>query len=369
MTSFVRRWQTEENDTYVLSLVRAAMGVFLLVSAIREARAIGQEPHFADVFHLPSVPAAFVPGSGVFAALLVSQLVLAVLVVAGRFARPALLASASIGIYLLLCDRLAYHNNRYALFLFSFLLAFAPCDRAFVWPQRATPLCERRGPLWAARLVQLQMSIIYLASGGSKLVDPDWRGGLVLGDRLVRATSLAVARGVPSAVMDVLSHPLLASTLSKLAIGTELFLAVGLFVPRTRFVALWWGVMFHLTIEATSRVELFTWMTLAVYALFAVPALRERTLIYDPTRPFFRRLAALVRRLDWLARFDVRADATAARASGFVVVARDGSRASGLLGYARIARATPLFFPLSLPLLTLARVQRRHSEDARAAAC
>src|SRR6185369_6945423 len=111
---------------------------------------------------------------------------------------------------------------------------------------------DRRGPLFAQRLAQLQMAIIYIASGGSKLLDADWRSGRVIGDRLARSLSLAVSKGVPPEVMAVLSDPGVASALSKLAIGTELFLAVALFVPRARFFALWWGVMFHLTIEVTS---------------------------------------------------------------------------------------------------------------------
>ena len=369
MTFRLRDGQTDVNDTYVLSLVRAILGVFLLSSALREASRLGRDTHFADMFHIPLLPEALVPGRGVFGALLVAQVALAVLVAIGRFARPSLLATALIGLYLLGCDRLAYHNNRYALLLFSFLLAFSPCDRAFVWGRAALSEGERRGPLWAARLAQVQMAIIYVASGGSKLLDADWREGRVIGDRLLRATSLAVAKGVPPAMMDVLAHPSVASSLAKLAILTELFLAIALFVPRTRAFALWWGVMFHLTIEVTSKVELFTWLSLTIYALFAVPTLRERALLYDPDHRLGKRVAWIARRADWLLRFQIRADGVAARGRGFVVIERDGSRAFGLLGYARLARALPLFFPLSMPLLFVARACARPPEDARAVAC
>jgi hypothetical protein len=205
------------------------------------------------------------------------------------------------------------------------------------------------------------MSIIYVASGGSKLLDPDWRDGRVIGDRLARATSRAVAEGVPAALMEALAHPTLASALAKLAILTELFLALGLFLPRTRAFALWWGVMFHLTIEVTSQVELFTWLSLVVYALFAVPTLRERAVLYDPDRRWGSLVARAVRRLDWLARFDIRADAGAAARHGFVIVERDGTRATGLLAIASIARATPVLFPLSLPLRVLSRAFSRSS--------
>jgi hypothetical protein len=167
--------------------------------------------------------------------------------------------------------------------------------------------------------------------------------------------------------MSVLADPAFSSGLAKLAIATELFLAVALFLPRTRAFALWWGTMFHLTIEVTSQVELFTWLSLAVYALFAVPALRERALVYDPAEPRALFVARVVRWMDWLGRFDVRPDGAAG--GGFTVIDRDGSRARGLLAVARIARATPLFFPLSMPLFAVAKLVAPPPEDARAAAC
>jgi hypothetical protein len=366
MTFFAERWAGETGDAYVPSLVRALFGVFLTYGAGREiALLAARDFHFGDVFHLPLVPEALVPGRAVHLALVLLQLVLALLVVAGRFARPALFVTSILGVYLLACDRLAYHNNRYALFLFAFLFAFAPCDRAFVFPRRAVTDDERRGPLAAVRLAQLQMSIIYVASGGSKLFDADWRGGLVLGDRLARATSMAVAKGVPAWLMELLADPAFSSGLAKLAIATELALAVALFLPRTRAFALWWGTMFHLTIEVTSQVEIFTWLSLTVYALFAVPRLRERALLYDPAAPRARAVARIVGRMDWLARFEVRADAAI---DGFTVVGRDGSRASGLFGYVRLARALPIFFPLAFPLWVVACVLAPRPEDARARA-
>src|SRR5262249_49325414 len=141
MTSFVRRWASEEGDTYVVGLVRALLGGFLLFSALREAVHVVQRgDHFANVFYLPLVPEWMVPGARAWGRLVALQIVLAGLVVIGYLARPALFLSATVGVYGLCCDRLGYHNNRYALYLFAFLLAFAPCDRAFVWRRKARGL-------------------------------------------------------------------------------------------------------------------------------------------------------------------------------------------------------------------------------------
>ena len=121
----LRGWQTEIGDAYLVSLVRAVFGVLLALSALRELDELRTGPYFGDVYHLPLLPEAMVPNRSVFVAIAVAQLVFALLVAAGRFARPLLLVSASLGIYLLLCDRLSYHNNRYALFF---------CR--FCWPSR-----------------------------------------------------------------------------------------------------------------------------------------------------------------------------------------------------------------------------------------
>ncbi|HTQ45423.1 MAG TPA: HTTM domain-containing protein [Polyangiaceae bacterium] len=269
MIAALRRWRDEEGDVAMLGLARVAFGLLLGWNAVRAARELARG-YFGDVFHWPLVPEVLVPSRAVYTIVVAAQLVLALLVVAGRWrAREALFASAVLGTYVLLCDRLQFHHNRWALFCQALLLSLAPCDRSF----RLAPRLPGVGPLWAARLVGLQLSIIYAASAGSKLLDPDWRSGVVLLERFHLYASQAIAAGVPEHLMNVLSQPAAASVLAKGAIATELFLAVGLWSTRTRVFALCWGTCFHLIIEATSRVEGFTWLVLASYLVF-VPRMR-----------------------------------------------------------------------------------------------
>lgn len=264
MIATLRRWLDEEGDVTWLGLARVAFGVLLVANAVRALRELAGG-YFGAVFHWPLLPDALVPSRDAYALLVAVQLTLALLVVAGRWrAREALLASALLGTYVLLCDRLQFHHNRWALFCQAFLLSFAPCDRSF----RLGPRLPCVGPLWAARLVGVQLSIIYLASGGSKLLDADWRGGLVLLERFQLYASQAIAAGVPAVVMNALSQPAVASIVAKSAIATELFLAFGIWPSRTRLFALCLGTGFHLVIEATSRVESFTWLVLASYLVF-----------------------------------------------------------------------------------------------------
>jgi hypothetical protein len=364
MRTLLRDWQQEVGDTYVLGLVRTVVGVLLFWHALRAARALLEVGYFGDYFHLPFLPEAFVPSRTIYAILLVAELLLAALVTVGHRARPALLVSALLGIYLLLCNRLEYHHNRYALLCFAFLLSFSPCDRAYVitgYPG------ARIGELWAQRLAQLQLSIIYIASGGAKLLDPDWRAGLVLGNRLALYGHQALEHGVPSCVVAFFSQPDVTSALAKLAIGTELFLAAGLWFRRTRIPALWWGVWFHLTIQTTSSVEGFTWLTLAIYGLFVTPDVQARKLFFDPTRIKGKGLAILVGMLDWFARFEIKPWAPDALRTGhaLVIMRRDGSRATGVRALAMVARCVPLLFPLWAPLAFLASFTKGGETSAR----
>jgi hypothetical protein len=338
----VRSWRDEIGDTRPLRATRAVVGLLLLDSAARAWREL-QSGYFGDAFHWPMIPETLVAPRMAYAGIVLAEAILAAMVTVGFRARAALFGSALLGTYVLLCDRVEFHNNRWALACYSLLLALAPCDRAG----------PRQGPLWAARLAQVQVALIYVASGGSKLLDPDWRGGRVIMERIALYGGQAVDAGVPQGVLDTLSQPATARALATLAIATELGLSVGLWPRRTRAFALWWGVWFHLTIEATSRVESFTWLTVAMYALFATPDSRARTLVYDATRPRDRTLARVVGWLDWLARFELR-PRPPGDGRGLVVIDRDGAPSSGLRALAGVARCIPVLFPLWIPLALLA---------------
>jgi hypothetical protein len=361
----------QTGDGYVVSLVRAVFGILLLVSSLLSAAdLIGDQS--SGPFHVAILPDVLVAPRLALITLAFAQTALAAVVIAGRLARPALLATALIGLYIITCDRIGYHNNRYALVLFSMLLAFAPCDRAFLWPRARLTAAQRIGPLWSCGVARAQLALIYLTSGVSKLLMPEWRQGRVLFDYLFggppsriapgfatafRRAHLAWVHGLATIAGKLVSRPVLASGMSKAAIATELLLALALLLPRAprmRFAALWLGTIFHLDNElVTPGIELFGWICITTYGLCASPSLRERTLVYDPKSRRAVAVARAVARLDWLARFDVR-PAEAPSSAAIAVIDRDGTTSTGLGAAARIARAAPLLFPLSLPLFTLA---------------
>ncbi|HEY6461581.1 MAG TPA: HTTM domain-containing protein [Polyangiaceae bacterium] len=344
----LRRLRDQTGDTYVLGLVRVGFGLLLLNEAWLATQQLRVAGYFGGYFHQPFVPEALVPSEGLYQAVLVAQWTAALLVVAGRGARPALLASAALLVSTMVWDRLWFHHYRHTMAAFCTLLAFTPCDRHFVAGKAPD---ERPGPLWARNAILAQISVMYLASGGSKLFDPEWRAGRMMHGMVRGFARVMQERGVPGSLVDAMQSPLGASVLAKGAITTELALAFLLWWPRTRKLAVWLGLVFHLAISQLTPVRLFTIEMLLVYLLWTTPDVRARTVRYDPKRPG---LAQVIESLDWLRRFAL----VPAAGSPFVVVARDGQEKRGLRAAAEVIGALPALF-FAWPLVALLARARR----------
>ena len=354
MIAALRRFSEDIADGYILGPVRAVIGALLGYHALVSAEELARVGYWGDLYHASMVPEALVPSPRLYALLLAARVCLAVMIVVGIWARPALAFSAIMGGWMLICDRNQFHHNRYSLFLYAFLLALTPCDRSWRATEPSVPE-PRTGPFWAVHLTQLQISIVYLASGGSKLLDPDWRNGLVLADRVARYGGQAIALGVPKGLISALMNPDVASAVAKLAITTELVLCVALWIKPTRIVALWWGLWFHVVIQATSKVETFTILTLAMYGVFATPDHRARKLRYDPTR-FWGKVAGIaIPLLDWLGRFEAKPwEPDDQPGHSIVVIRRDGTPVTGIRAFAMLTRCVPLLFPIWAPIALFA---------------
>jgi hypothetical protein len=356
-----RRFFGEERDAFVLGVLRLSISALLFFNGLRLVLEYVNAGYFGDYFHLPLIPEAWLPNGTVYGLLLALQALAALCAFVGIRPREALLGAASLGLYLLLCDRLQYHNNRYALLLLAFLLAFTPCDRSFLLVRgrnHTLPREQRIAPTFARRLFQIQVSLIYLGSTGGKLFDADWRSGQVLFMRYARATALFESQGypLPPWVVVVLTSAWFASLAAKAAICSESFIALGMWLPRVRRLALWLGVVFHVSIELTASVELFSWLMLASYFSFVIPEVRERRFEFAPDNARAAWLARFVWLFDWCARFERSSLSPATEGAAFYVTNREGRRASGVLGMAQLAEAIPLIFPLWLPLALYARL-------------
>jgi hypothetical protein len=153
-----------------------------------------------------------------------------------------------------------------------FLLMISPCGRAL-------SLDRLRGmrnsgsdappafiPPWPVRLFQIQLCVIYLASGIAKLAGESWWDGTTIHYVLLDPTTARFSAAL---------FPLPFWLTAALTWGTLAFEL--LFIPlvcfrRTRPWALWCGVLFHLGIVALVEVGWFSFYSLAMYGVWAPAA-------------------------------------------------------------------------------------------------
>jgi len=152
----------EERDAYLLGSLRLALALLLFLNCARLILELVHGGYFADYFHLPLIPESWLPSRSGYALMLGLEATAAGSAFIGFYPRESLFAASSIGLYVLACDRLQYHNNRYELLLLGLLLSFTPADRSFCLLPGASfslPLEARRGPTFARRAASFGMPI------------------------------------------------------------------------------------------------------------------------------------------------------------------------------------------------------------------
>ena len=339
-----------------LSLLRVLIGpvVLLHLSPFLADSLHGQT--YQDAFHepyadwYPEVPEA------VYIGLLWLAAAAAVAMSLGVLTRLATTTTFAIVTWNVFLSTTHFHNNRAYLVIVLGLLAVAPCGRelsldAWIRRRRGRPALDPSAPAWPLWLLRFECAAIYGASGLSKLVDPDWFGGTVTWQRVVRARE--ELDPLPDWAVSVLTDRGFHTGAAKFIVLTELFIALGLWWRGTRYAAVWVAVVFHLSIEMSASVQVFSLLAIAVLVIWAVPSTRDRVLRVDPAVVGQRQLAAVVRRLDWLARFRVE------HGRRLELVDRDGSTLRGAPAVAFALSRLPLTAWLALPAAFLARRSRR----------
>jgi uncharacterized membrane protein YphA (DoxX/SURF4 family) len=278
----------------------------------------------------------------------------------GFLTRPATATTFVIVTYNLFLSTTHFHNNRAYLVIVLGLLAVAPCGRELsvdAWLRRRSgrPAGDLSAPGWPLWLLRFECAAIYGASGLSKLVDPDWFGGTVTWQRVGRARDQLEAWPLPDWVVSTLTDRSFHVAAAKFVVLTELFIAVGLWWRGSRYAAVWVAVAFHLGIQGSASVQVFSFLAISVLVIWAVPSTRDRVLRIDPTAGPHRRLGALVRALDWLARFRVE---PARPGSRLEVLDRDGAKIGGAPAVAFTLSRLPLTAWFALPVLLLPAVRR-----------
>jgi Vitamin K-dependent gamma-carboxylase len=276
----------------------------------------------------------------------------------GFLTRLATVTTFAIVAYNVFLSTTHFHNNRAYLVIVLGILAVAPCGRelsvdAWIRRRRGRPPLAESAPAWPLWLLRFECAAVYGASGLSKLLDPDWFGGTVTWQRVERARGELGA--LPDWAVSLLTNRSFHTGAAKLIVLTELSIAVGLWRRRTRYAAVWVAVAFHLAIEGSASVQVFSYLGIAVLVIWAVPSTRDRVLRLDPSSRPQRRLGAAVRRLDWLARFRIE---HAPPGSRLELRDRDGSAIQGAPAVAFALSRLPLTAWFTLPALLLPAVRR-----------
>ncbi len=262
------------------------------------------------------------------------------------------------------------HNNRAYLLIVLAALAVTPCGRELsldAWwrRRRGLPQLPTTSPAWPLWLLRFEAAMVYGASGLSKLVDPDWFGGEVTWHRVERTRQRIEASVLPDWIVPVLADRSFHTVVAKLIVATELFIALGLWSRRTRYAAVWVAVCFHVAIELTARVEVFSHLAIAALVIWSVPSTGDRVLVVDPTARAQRLLAGAVRSLDWLARFRVE---DGAPGSSPRLVDRDGTPREGAAAVRFVFSRLPVTAWFALPTLLVRDPSRPRVEPQLATA-
>jgi Vitamin K-dependent gamma-carboxylase len=343
-----------------LALLRVLAGPAVLLSLWPFLSAGLDGRIYRDAFYEPY--AAWYPDvpRAVYVGLLLLAVAAAVAMSVGFLTRLATMTTLVIVSYNLFLSTTHFHNNRAYLVIVLGVLAVAPCGRevsldAWIRRRRGRPAADRSAPAWPLWLLRFECAAIYGASGLSKLVDPDWFGGTVTWQRVVQARDQLDQWPLPDWAMSILTDRGFHTGAAKLIVLTELFIAAGLWWRGTRYAAVWVAVAFHVGIEASASVQVFSYLGIAVLVIWAVPSTRDRVLRIDPTAGRHQRWGAVVRRLDWLARFRVE---PAPPGSRYEVVDRDGTSICGAPAVAFTLSRLPLTAWFALPTLLLPAVRR-----------
>ncbi len=169
------------------------------------------------------------------------------------------------------------HNNRAYLVTVLLVLAMAPCgwslsvDGWLAGRRQVERQPDAAG--WTLWLLRFVSAVTYGASGLSKLLDPDWFGGRVTWGRVVVQEAMVRESLLPSAIADMLLDRSFHTVAAKLVVLTELCIAAGLWSLRTRRLAVVAAVMFHVMIEFSAEVQIFSYLGLTMLVAWADPSL------------------------------------------------------------------------------------------------
>ena len=276
--------------TRSVGLVRILVGAITLLHLWPFLAEVRRGDFYRDRFHHPYFSALPEPSQQAYIVILWVGLIAALALTLGVITRVAAWVTFSVVAYNLSLSTTNLHNNRAYLVTVLLILALAPSGRSLsvdaLVRARSEPGFDRTTAGWTLWLLRFVSAVTYGASGLSKLLDPDWFGGRVTWGRVMVQEAMVRDSLLPSAIADMLLDRSFHTFAAKVIVLTELFIASGLWWPRTRRFAIAAAICFHVTIEFSAEVQVFSLLGLAVLFAWA-----------DPSLPWFERVSR--RRVRW----------------------------------------------------------------------
>jgi hypothetical protein len=262
-----RRWTFAPVDTAPMAALRIACGLLVLgwtVSLLPDAQAFLADDGLTGgavggTRGWWTVP--IVSPYGVLALLAAASLAL----VLGWRTRVASVVVAFLLIAVQRRDVYVLNSGDLLLRELALFVALMPAGETWSLDARRRGGSQLRAP-WGMRLLQLQVSALYLFSVTAKLHGTSWQDGSAVGKavQLEDLQRFVLPHGVATSVT-------VSALLTYGTLLVEAFLVVGLWVPKTRWWAMASGLAIHLGIEATLLIGWFSLAVIACYLAF-VPA-------------------------------------------------------------------------------------------------
>jgi hypothetical protein len=183
-------------------------------------------------------------------------------------------------------DSLILHSGDTFLRVVSFFLIFSHAgdelslDRLWRLWRGADGEKQPLAPPWAQRLIQWELSLVYLCGFMWKWQGPDWRNGTAL----YYTSRLEEFYRFPVPYLFTHLWTIKLATWSTLFV--EFCLGTAIWFVEFRYWVLAAGVALHLGIEYSMNIPLFEWTMIATYILFVDPADLRRVL--DGARSWLR---------------------------------------------------------------------------------
>jgi hypothetical protein len=261
------RWAFDPVDTAPMAALRVAVGLLTIgwaLSLLPDAQAfLGDDGVQRSLPHVDS--GAWVVPLGPPYAVLAVLLVAAVALTLGWRTRVMSVVVAVLLLAIQRRDPWVLNSGDLLLRELAFFVMLMPAGETWSLDARRRGSSRDRAP-WALRLVQLQISGLYLFSVWAKVRGDAWNNGTAVGIALQLEDLQRFA--LPSSVSTALA---VSAVLTYSALAVEASLAVGLWLPRLRYWVMAAGVGLHLGIEATLLIGWFSLAVIASYVAF-VPA-------------------------------------------------------------------------------------------------